>query len=333
MSAKKHSRGGVIFGLIGSLVIFGFAGWLLLNRQYATDQVSVWAYNLPSSVEAIEERIDFSDKGTFYFYATQPSVDSAEAFNRDCPRQETGSPILGCYSAGRIHIFDIQNQQLDGIEEVTAAHEMLHAVWERKSSDEQKKVGSLLRAEYAKLTDGELKERMDYYARTEPGEFENELHSILGTEYKGLGAELENYYGQFFDDRDKVLALHAKYDSVFKSLQAQSETLFEQLSTLGKSIETRSIQYNTDVSQLSSDIESFNGRADRGEFSSMAQFYNERSVLIARSNQLAADRDSINNDIANYNSLYEEYQSLSSEIEVLNDSIDSIKDLKPAPSL
>lgn len=333
MSGKKHSLVQVIVSIGSSILVLAVAGWLFFNQKYVADQLSIWAYHMPNNVKTIENRVDFTDAGKFYFQATQPAIAEADAFNKGCPRQEIGSPILGCYSEGRIYIFDVQNEQLDGIKEVTAAHEMLHAVWERTDPTEQKRIGALLRMEYAKLADSELKERMDYYARTEPGELENELHSIIGTEVSTINPELETYYAKYFHKRETVLALHAKYDAVFTTLRAQSDALYNELVALGKSIEARSKQYNADVAQLSSDIEDFNSRADNGSFSSITQFNRERAALVARSNQLDSDRTSINSDIASYNVKYEAYNDLSDQIDILNKSIDSIGDLKPAPSL
>lgn len=322
-----------IIALVVSVLIFGFAGWLLLNRQYAIDQVSIWSYERPASVQAMEERIEFTDKGTFYFHASQPVVSTAEDFNLQCPRQEVGSPILGCYATGRIYIYDVTNDKLDGIEEVTAAHEMLHAVWERMSSFDQKKIGALLRTEYARLDDGELKERMDYYARTEPGELENELHSIIGTEVTDIDPKLEAYYAEYFKDRSLVLALNEQYNSVFTKLSDRADALYEDLSELGPSIESRSARYNQDIAALSADIDTFNERADNGDFSSMSEFNSERASLVARTSQLESERAALNQAIDSYNDKYEEYQSIAEQLELLNDSIDSIKDLEPAPSI
>lgn len=333
MSDRKHSKAKLLTALIASALIFGFAGWLFLNRTYVADQISVWSFKPSVEVQSIDNKVGFADKGTFYFYASQPSVDSAETFNKGCPRQEVGNPILGCYTMGKIYVYDVKNEQLDGIEEVTAAHEMLHAAWERMSDSEKKSVAALLRTEYAKVTDVDFKERMDYYARTEPGEFENELHSIIGTEFTAISPELETYYKKFFKDRSRVVTMHQKYNAVFKDLESQSNTLFSQLETLGKSIETRTVQYNSDVTQLTADIQSFNSRADNGDFSSISQFNSERAALVARTTALSNDRDSLNSDIASYNLLYERYQSLSVQINELNSSIDSVSQLKPAPSL
>jgi len=335
MSDRKRSLRGTIIGGAFSIAILVSAGFLFFNQQYVKDQVVVWGYTPSTSVSTIEDRIDLTPKGTFNFHATQPEIADSEAFNEDCPRQEVASPILGCYTSDhRIYIYDITNDRLDGIEEVTAAHEMLHAVWARTSSEERARIGALLKAEYQKHSDNaRLVERMEYYQRTEPGEFENELHSILGTEIKSLNPQLEAYYKQYFNDRQKVVELHEKYDTVFEALRTKADTLYNELTTLGASIDTRTKQYNTDVQQLSADIQAFNNRANDGSFPSIGEFNRERSVLVTRSNKIDADRASISGDIDIYNAKYEEYQQVSSQIEVLNKSIDSIKDLQPAPSV
>lgn len=333
MSSKRPKHVWPIVAGAVSVLIFVFAGWLLFNRQYAVDQVTVWAHRPSGVVKAIEERAQLTDKGAFYLYASQPIVTTGDTFNQGCPRYEIGSPILGCYSSGRIYIFDITNDKLDGMEEVTAAHEMLHAVWDRKSDDDKRRIGALLRSAYREFADEELVDRMEYYERTEPGQFENELHSILGTEVASLGTELEQYYGQYFEDRSVVLALHDKYSGVFEKLSKRSETLYQQLQKLGEQINRGAARYNTDVAQLSTDIDDFNARADSGNFVSMIQFNQERAALIARSNQLESDRQELNRQIASYNKKYAEYQTVAGQIEALNESIDSIETLRPTPSL
>jgi predicted nucleic acid-binding Zn-ribbon protein len=130
-----------------------------------------------------------------------------------------------------------------------------------------------------------------------------------------------------------VVAFHDAYNSVFMGLKAESEALFAELTTLGADLEARSATYNSQVAKLSADIQSFNSRANAGNFSSMAQFNRERAALVARSNQLEADRQSINKDIATYNTKYQQYQQLAIQIESLNKSIDSLSDLQAAPEL
>ncbi len=334
MSTSKTSHVWTSIAFALSIITVGFAIWLFLNRQFAVDQLTVWNYQPSASVQSIDEKVQFTDKGKFTFYATKPMVASSDEFNKKCPRQETGSPILGCYTTDdRIYVFNVSNAQLEGMKEVTAAHEMLHAVWHRMSEPEQERVGALLKAAYEKNASTELRERMKYYERNEPDAITNELHSILGTEVAGLGAELDTYYGQFFKDRQIILDLHSKYDTVYKALFDRGDALYSEMQTLSSSIENRSASYDNDIAQLTTDINSFNDRANNGGFSSTSQFYSERAALVRRSAELDAERTAINNAISSYNVLYEEYQTIASQIELLNNSIDSFKTLDEAPAV
>ena len=333
MSNTKTNHLGTIVAFVVSLLFVAAAVWLFLNRQYALDQLSVWSYHPSSAVQSIEQQVGFTNKGKFVFYATKPEVESSTTFNSECPRQEVGNPILGCYTTGdRIYVYNVANKELDGMEEVTAAHETLHAVWARTSQADKDKLTAELQAAYDKLDDSELKTRMDYYQRTEPGQFINELHSILGTEVSSLGEPLESYYNQFFS-REKVLALHEKYSNVYTALYNQSDQLYSKMQTLATTIQSATTTYQAAASQLSADINSFNSRAKSGSFSSQSQFSSERAALVARSNSLEAERQSINNDIATYDGYYDQYQTISKQIQVLNDSIDSFKQVDQAPSV
>ncbi|HWT39956.1 MAG TPA: hypothetical protein VN081_01610 [Dongiaceae bacterium] len=333
MSNKNHSLARSLVSFCITLLILAAAFLLFFNRQYLFDQYQVWTYKPTSAVQAIESQVKFTPSGDFIFRATHPEVEQAASFNKGCPRQEVGNPILGCYTTdNRIYIYSITNTQLAGMEEVTAAHEMLHAAWARMSSSEQQSLGVELQAAYDKLDNADLKQRMSYYQRTEPGEFINELHSILGTEFANLGPDLEQHYSQYFD-RQAVLAAHDQYSKVYDGLYSRSNTLYTAMQTLASSIQSRSATYNTQLAQLSSDIDSFNTRARSGDFSSQSQFDSQRAALIARSNQLDADREAINADIDTYNNDYNEYQQIASQIQVLNNSIDSFNSLQQAPSV
>lgn len=334
MSISKTSRIWTSIAFVLSIAAVGVAIWLFLNRQLVLDQVSVWTYQPSASIQTLDERVQFTNKGRFAFYSTKPVIANPDEFNSKCPRQEAGSPILGCYTSDhRIYVFDITNQQLDGMEEVTAAHEMLHAVWNRMDSAEQERISGLLTQAYENSATPELQERMAYYERNEPDAITNELHSILGTEVANLGEELESYYAKFFKNRQAILDLHDKYDSVYKELNARAEQLFDEMEALSADIQARSDAYDADVAQLSADINSFNSRANSGNFDSISQFNRERAALVSRSATLEANRNAINNDIASYNVLYEEYQTISSQIEVLNNSVDSFKSLEETPTL
>lgn len=331
---KKHRAGGFAHRVaIGVMLTAALAAIvLLLNRHYIVDQITVWQYTPSGEIAALAERGKMNDRGRFYFYASQPSLEDAASFNQKCSRKEQSVAILGCYNGRYIYIYNVTDPKLDGIREVTAAHEMLHAAYDRLSDEDKTKVTSLLEVEYTKLkNDKRYADRMAFYARTEPGERENELHSIIGTEVKHISSELEDYYKRYFSDRNQIVGLHNQYESVFRELQAKADLLVQQLTALGDEIEADTLMYNKEVTRLNEDIQSFNARAENGGFSSEEEFDSTRNSLVDRTNRLDAMRTSINSKVARYDVLRSELQQAASQSEALNKSIDSTLD--PAPSI
>jgi len=280
----------------------------------------------------LADRSGMNERGRFLYYASHPEIESTQKFNQECSSKEEGTAVLGCYTGSKIYIYGVTDARLDGIRDVTAAHEMLHAAYQRLSRADRDKVDGLVETEYAKLqNDDEFKDRMAFYARTEPGQRDNELHSVIGTEVGSVSAELEQYYGKYFSDRSKVVALHTAYSSVFDNLEAEAKNILSQLGTLGEKIQTDSKKYNEDVVKLNKDIQAFNARAESGDFTSQAQFNSERLRLTNRVSALAGQRESINTELAQYEELRAQYNKTASETKKLNDSLNS--KLAPAPSI
>lgn len=328
---QPKRRGGLgSYILVVVSVAISIALWL--NHQYVLDTINYWRYQPSADVAYIATKDQLTDAGKFVFYAVGPSIDGSATFNQECERKESGTAILGCYVNNHIYIYDVTDAKLDGIKEVTAAHELLHAVYERMSPSERDTVNRLVEAEYAKLQkDPEFADRMAFYARTEPGERDNELHSIIGTEVSSISPELEAHYKKYFDNRSAVVALHDTYNSEFTGLSDQAKTLSSQLDDLNAQIKTATAQYNADVRSLNNDITSFNSRAKQGEFSSQSDFNSERQALVSRSNSIDASRDEINSLVSRYNTLRNQYNSIVTQTNDLYKSIDST--LAPAPKV
>lgn len=329
---KQANNKGGISALLTLIICSVLAVLLFLNRQFIVDQVTVWQFTPSSEIASITDRAALSDGGKFYFYAAQPKIETATVFNEQCGHKEAETAILGCYTGRYIYIYNVDNPKLDGIREVTAAHEMLHVAYDRLSKDEKQKLSILLEAEYNKLkANTDLAERMAFYERTEPGERFNELHSIIATEVMILAPELEKYYSKYFANRAAVVALYEKYVRVFEELRKRGDQLSAQLTQLGNTIEAETARYNTDVTKLNRDIEAFNARAASGGFQTNAQFQSTRAGLMRQADGLEERRKEINNFIAQYNRLRDELASIATESEALNRSINS--SLEPAPQL
>lgn len=307
------------------------AAWLYVNRQYVADQLLVWQYTPSSDIQALVKESGMSNRGKFDFYTGEPQIEGSQLFNKFCTRQEKRSAILGCYSNQRIYIYDVADSKLTGIKSVTAAHEMLHAAYERLGSDEKQRVNNMLEAQYKTIHNDELTKRMDYYRRVEPSQRLNELHSILGTEFADLNPKLEGYYSIYFSDRKKVVDLHESYANVFLQLSDQSDSLVKRLTSLKQKIRKERDSYNQAAKQLKADVDSFNNRTANGSFTSQSEFNAQRANLVARSNQLDGERDSINKSIKRFKALQDDLAAINSRAQALNQSIDS--SLAPAPSI
>lgn len=332
---KPHRSRGSIRSLLSAVVGIGLiiAGLLLWsNKQFVLDWLAYTSYTPTSEIAAIADRTKMSSDGRFYFYASEPVVQNAAEFNRSCERKESTSAILGCYANNRIYVYGVNDTRLDGIREVTAAHEMLHAVYQRLGNSEKSAINELLEKEYQKAHGNtELAERMEFYAKYEAGERYNELHSIIATEFMSIDPQLEAHYKRYFTDRSAVVTLHDTYASVFASLKERSDELLTQLEKLGPQIESQSAAYNSAVRQLNADIQAFNARATSGEFDSQVQFNAERSRLVARANSLDAQRTQIDRSTETYEQIRKEYNEIAASSNELYKSMDS--NLVPSPSV
>lgn len=330
-SSQKNSKS-TTGRLALSLFVLALAIGIFLFRQQIIDQYNVWQFKPSPVITAMADRAELSDTGKFYLYASQPVVQDRDNFNKSCTtmRGET-TVVLGCYVTGKVYLFNVSDEKLDGIREVTAAHEMLHAVYERLSNSERARIDALLQAESQKITDPNFVSLMKEYDKAEPGERNNELHSIIATQVRDISPELESYYARYFDNRASVVALYVKYASVFSSVRIQQALLSSELDALVQQIDIATNSYNQGVTKLNSDVETFNRRARGGEFSSQAQFNSERDVLLLRQQRLVSDRALIDGYIATYNTKRQQLSEINNQAEALNRSINS--NLNPLPSI
>lgn len=295
--------------------------------QQISDYVKVQSYEPSASIAQLADRSGMSDKGRFYFYVTSPRLDTADEFNEECRRAEQGSPILGCYNQGSdtIHIYNIDNPELDGIKEVTAAHEMLHAAFARLSNSDIAKLTPQLEEAYNRLKTDDLTERMAYYERNAPGSRINELHSIIGTEFSDIGPQLEEYYAKYFDNRQAVVALHQNYSQKFQAIENEITALTSRLEQLQVEINNMTDDYERRVQALNSRIEEFNQRATSGYFNSQSEFSQARAQLNQQIASLNGRRAEITWLIDQYNADVARLNQLGGKMNELQRGLDSLQ--------
>jgi len=314
----------IVLAVLLNLALLAVLAFVAFNPQRLIDQVAVWQYEPTAAIASYADRSSMTDEGRFMFYASRPKVESGDAFDEICAAHVEDVGVLGCYvhSSKRIHLYDVTDDRLDGIEDVVAAHEMLHAVWDRMSTEERRRITALLEAEVAaRGDDTELASTLAFYAEAEPGQRANELHSILGTEYADLGEELEAHYATYFADRGDLVALHARSNAVFVEQRAAIDALVARLDELHAAIEADYASYNAGYDELNANILDFNARAEAGDFDSYSQFNRERGELMSRQAELDALYVSIDARVTEYDTLVAELDDLNAQVDELNQSI------------
>lgn len=314
---RKHAW--LLVNLLLTATLVGAGYFVVVFRQDIQDWWALRNYAPPTNVVQLADATTMVGHGRDMFFVSQPRVEDGEAFNLHCRNTGEKTVVLGCYVGQQIYLFNVTDARLAGVVEVTAAHEMLHAVYDRLDTQDKKRVDAMIEAELPKVTDDRLKGLIAMYAETEPGQQLNEMHSILGTEYAGLSPELEAYYKQFFTDRSKVVALAQQYQGAFSASQVRIADMSGRLEELKKKIDSNTEKLNQQRAELdseaarlnelrSSDTAAYNKAVP--EYNAKARAYNSLVVatreLIDEYNQLVVEH---NNEAAAQNSLYHSLDS------------------------
>lgn len=324
---KRADNRRVYRGIVGIIVVAAVALVIsFVDFRFIGDYLSGLGFKPSAEVTELENKLDLTDRGRVILRATYPNVEERESFNDNCKNVDLTVNVLGCYYDGKIFVFDVNNAELAGIKEVTLAHEVLHAIYERLSFREQDEVNKSLQQVY----DGNenLQKRMENYSEDVRL---NELHSVVGTEVLEIPQKLEEYYARYFQRRDKILGMFEDYDSKFTELKMHSDELATELEKMAAEINQQKTDYLDAADELNTWITDFNNRAEDGYFASEADFYAEREILTAEINRVSALYDEVNQVIDNYNTLVNEYNEISVHYDELANSIDS--NFAPAPNI
>ena len=326
---SKILRAGIALLALGALALQGGAAWGALwvveNQRMIKDQLVAHQFETPENISSYIDQAGLSDQGSLYLRTSLPRVVPAYEFDRYCTRNEPGIGVLGCYTTrdSRIYLYDVTDPRLESIEPVVAAHEMLHAVWFRKTSEERDALAPLLEEAYAALgPDHPLIERMASYEADDPASRLPELYSIIGTEIREIPEALEAHYAEYFANRALVVDLADRVYRVFDTLQAELEQLSNELSSRNAEIEGLRFTYEETSRVLAADIVAFNEKASTpGAFPSKSQFEATRAELVTRQERLESMRITLQTKITEYNDRLEELNTLNDEVSELNQGI------------
>lgn len=303
----------------------------LLNRKIPQDWVESWWYTPTAEVSEIEEALNLTWRGQMVWAAVDPTLEEAEAFNEYCDSHDADISVLGCYAPDedKIYIYLITDEVLKDANKSTAAHELLHAVWDRLTDDERAEVERWLQELYESD-----KEWFDTELATyESDEWTEEMYTRAATKRKDLPAELEEHYGQYFEDRAGVVQYYENYQAPLNELSAELDERWAELEELDVSIEDERAEYLAMLEDYNTRVEQFNWCADTPGCFDDATFDRKRQGLVAEGDEIDVWREKLNARIRDYNQKLAEYNEKEGTLEGLynrmnsNEPVDAVEEV------
>jgi Skp family chaperone for outer membrane proteins len=308
-----------VFTLI-LLLAGGVALWA--NRDNVLDWWTLRGYDPPQHIAQLAEDTAMTGYAERLFYVNKPTLDDKETFNVNCAGILTEAAVLGCYKGDRrgIHIYDVTDERLHGIEEVTAAHEMLHQAYDRLSADERARIDGLLNDFYQNgLQNADVRNKISLYEE-EHAPLANEMHSIFGSEVAELPGELEEYYARYFNDRAKVVSFHQQSRAAFNEYRNEIASYDQRLAALQTEISNN----EAILEQRLRDINQRRAKLDAHLAADQIDAYNQGvpafNSLVESYNNLLSRTQTLAND---YNGLVAERNALAVQVTNLNAALDS----------
>ncbi|HSX43454.1 MAG TPA: hypothetical protein VLF59_05205 [Candidatus Saccharimonadales bacterium] len=314
---KKPFQLAVLVGVLALGVL------VLTKHQGIEDWWRLRNYVVPADVAAFVSEDAMTDQARTLLYVNHPDITQSSTFGSHCPTGTEKTIVLGCYigNDGGIYIYKVTDTRLNGVEQVTAAHEMLHAAYRRLSGSERKKVDVMLTDYYAhELTDQRIRDTIEAYKKSEPNDVVNEMHSVFGTEITQLPLPLEQYYQRYFTDRSKVTGMAASYQGEFTGRRQLIARYDTQLAALKPQITADESQLESQrvlLEKQSQQLDSYRASGQVAAYNAAVPVYN---LAVDSYNGLRGTTKAL---ITQYNAIVEERNAVALEEQQLTQELSS----------
>lgn len=316
----KNKRA-IIITVIAAAIV-GYAAYFF----HVGDYIEAAIYQPTDEMSAVMSSIELTSKGDRVFRSANPALESNADFNENCKTVSKDAYVLGCYItvSDQIHLYNVQftkeTQNLRGIIESTAAHEMLHAAWSRMNTWDRASISNKLQAVYD-AADKDFQNEFNSYGKNE---FYDELHSRVGVELKDIPEELEKHYAEYFKDRKIVVNYYEKYRTVFKELRKKADDLATKIQSESSAIDKSTEEYKSVSNELQKKIIEFNKcSSENGCFSSVSDFNTRRANLVAEIDKVNGMYDNLTKRTNALNNLIDEYNALVIKSDTYQNAINS----------
>ena len=278
-----------------------------------------------STIQDYAENATLTASAAELFFSTEPIIVDAETLRSKCSESNASSEanVLGCFTTNpnRIYLYDILDDRMSAVENVIAAHELLHAVWYLElSAVERNELTKEMQTFFSGLPVNHfLRDRLKLYSNS-PDTIPTELHSILGTESLVLTPALEAHYAKYFKNRAEIVEYSEATFGYIRDLSKQVKEGSATISKIRSEIDSERVTLSAENTKLTNDVEAFNARAQSGQLSK-SQYEREKALLDERKTTLETAYDKFNDKVDNFNTLVKDNNELAALVNELNASI------------
>jgi uncharacterized protein YukE len=305
-----RNRVGRLLALLLGLVWVVGATLIILNLQALEDWWRLRGYQAPATISQLADQATMNSYTRHLFYLNKPQlVGTVSSFRQHCPENKD-TIVLGCYHPDQngIYIYNVPDPALAGVQQVTAAHEVLHAVYARLSTSDRNTLNAELEDFYKHdLQDSRVQAEVKLYQQTEPTDVMDEMSCTFGTEIANLPTGLQAYYSRYFTNRAAIVGFEQQYEGEFTSRQTTISSDDQQLTIMKQQIDSQQTALDNQLQQLNSDQSHLNSLTASGqsrtynaavpgynaEVDAYNQGVNSLRSLITSYNQLVASRNQI----------------------------------------
>lgn len=259
--------------------------WMLPAQGWAANVFRVdgdWGPTpIPSTeIAALADQLTLTDAGRDTFYRTYPQLVGDDVLDvcagahhatpapsatgtPDADTQPSGDGVtMGCYTgADRIFLFQSSDERLRGFTVTFAAHELLHAVYERMDDAERDRIDALVAAEVERVpTDDPVHAQIAGSVRGDDTKLGTERFAYLGSQIEldgGFSPELEEIYGRVFSDRAAVTAIYRDSVNLLSTVRSDVESAWARVIEAETAAGQARAQYNADQAWYTAALEQY----------------------------------------------------------------------------
>jgi hypothetical protein len=309
-----------IFTVLLSLSVITGSIYGITHVRDILDWAALRNYAPPARVVELANQTTMKPETRRIFYVNRPEIQDKQHFKTSCSQAEQ-TIVLGCFVSNKgIFLLNVEDPRLNGVVQVTAAHEVLHAHYDRLNGNERQRVDRMTSEFFASLKNDRIKKVVENYRKKDASIVPNELHSILATEVRDLSPDLEAYYSRYFTDRKALVTFSEKYEQTFVDLENQVLNYDQQLATLKKSIESNQQRLEGSEEQIDAEKRTLDGLLAAGR----TEEYNGRvagfNALVNQHNALIRQTQGL---VEEYNNIVELRNALATTEAQLVEAIDA----------